>query len=70
MKRYYDKSIKVVRFEIGEMVYVFNLTFVSGFNPFEVVWAGRTGAYGVRTGRTHYGTKDGVEALSGDMLKK
>jgi hypothetical protein len=78
-KRYYDRRVKVVKFEKGERVWVFNLAFVTGFGkkltprwlgPFEVVWVGRTGAYGVRTGRTHYGTKGGVETLSGDMLKK
>jgi hypothetical protein len=78
-KRYYDRRVKVVKFEKGERVWVFNLAFVTGFGkkltprwlgPFEVVWVGRTGAYGVRTGRTHYGTKGGVETMSGDMLKK
>jgi hypothetical protein len=57
---------------------MFNTAFITGFGrklvprwngPFEIVWIGYTGAYGVKTGRTHFGVKDGVEMLSGDMLK-
>ncbi|KAG0281258.1 hypothetical protein BGZ97_009301, partial [Linnemannia gamsii] len=53
IKRYYDQSFRVIRFSKGELVYVFNLAFVSGFGrkltprwlgPFEVVWVGGTGA--------------------------
>jgi len=79
MKRYYDRRVRKTAFEVGELVYLFNPSFITGFGrkltprwigPYEVVWAGTKGAYGVRTGRHHYGTKDGVETVSGDMLKK
>ncbi|KAG0230967.1 hypothetical protein BGX31_005679 [Mortierella sp. GBA43] len=79
MKRYYDRRVRRTDFQVGELVYLFNLIFISGFGrklaprwlgPYEVVWAGSKGAFGIRTGRTHYGVKDSVETISGDMLKK
>ncbi|KAG0198012.1 hypothetical protein BGX28_008501, partial [Mortierella sp. GBA30] len=46
MKRYYDRKVRMQKFEKGELVYVFNTAFVSGFRrklkprwlgPYEVV---------------------------------
>ncbi|GJJ78811.1 hypothetical protein EMPS_11170 [Entomortierella parvispora] len=78
-KRYCDLNVRPASFEVGEQVWVYNLSITSGFGrqwtprwlgPFKVAWVGKAGSYGVRTGGPNYDIINGVEKLNRDMLKR